>query len=264
MSELDRETALEPDGDGRWRATVSDRWNIGDNPNGGYLVAIVLGAMRTLSAHPDPVSVTSHFLRPGVGGAPAVVTAEVLRAGRTLTTLRAELSQGGSTRVAVVAAFSDLDAATGATGSLTIDPPSLPSPDRCPRRSGDEQGVALPILDVLDIRIHPDQAEAGRAGRPEVSGWIRLRDGSPPDARALVLFADAFPPSLFGSLGPVGWVPTVELTVQVRRRPASGWVLGRSTTDDLDRGRMVEDGALWDSTGALVARSRQLGLLLPR
>jgi len=77
-----------------------------------------------------------------------------------------------------------------------------------------------------------------------------------------VLFADAFPPSLFGSLGVVGWVPTIELTVHVRRRPAPGWILGRFATRDLGGDRMIEDGQLWDETGALVARSRQLGLLL--
>jgi acyl-CoA thioesterase len=112
--------------------------------------------------------------------------------------------------------------------------------------------------------IHPDQARAGQAGEATVSGWIRLADGVAPDTRSLVLFADAFPPSLFGALGMVGWVPTVELTVHVRRRPASGWILGRLATNDLHDGRMIEDGTLWDETGALVAQSRQLGLLLPR
>jgi acyl-CoA thioesterase len=58
-------------------------------------------------------------------------------------------------------------------------------------------------------------------------------------------------------------VPTIELTSHVRRRPAPGWVQGRFVTEDLQDGRMIEDGWLWDSTGALVARSRQLAMLLP-
>ena len=65
-------------------------------------------------------------------------------------------------------------------------------------------------------------------------------------------------------MGSVGWVPTIELTVHVRRRPAPGWVLARFECDDLAGGRMIETGSLWDSSGALVARSRQLGLLLER
>ena len=93
-------------------------------------------------------------------------------------------------------------------------------------------------------------------------GWIRFVDGTPPSTLALPLFADAFPPSLFSRFGRVGWVPTIELTVHVRRRPAPGWIQARFECDDLADGRMVESGTLWDSTGRVVARSRQLGLLL--
>jgi hypothetical protein len=103
--------------------------------------------------------------------------------------------------------------------------PVIPPPEHCVERSGTEQGIELPILDRLDIRIHPERVRAGQAGVAEVSGWIRLADGVGPTSSALVLFADAFPPSLFGSLGVVGWVPTIELTVHVRRRPVTGWIL---------------------------------------
>ena len=65
-------------------------------------------------------------------------------------------------------------------------------------------------------------------------GWIRFADERPVDAAALTLFADAFPPPLFALVGRIGWVPTIELTVQVRRRPVDGWVLG--TALDLARG----------------------------
>ena len=64
-------------------------------------------------------------------------------------------------------------------------------------------------------------------------------------------------------LGKIGWVPTIELTVHVRQRPAPGWVCGQFVTEDLHDGRMIESGTLWDSTGALFARSRQLAMLLP-
>ena len=95
-----------------------------------------------------------------------------------------------------------------------------------------------------------------------MSGYIRFADGRAPDTRSLVLFADAFPPSVFSSLGVVGWVPTVELTVHVRARPAPGWIKAVFTTDDLSGGRMIESGKLWDSQGRLVAQSRQLGLVM--
>ena len=72
------------------------------------------------------------------------------------------------------------------------------------------------------------------------------------------------PPSTFVKLGNVGWVPTIELTVHVRRRPADGWVLAEFQTSDLNEGRMIETGCLWDSTGQLIAQSRQVGLVMSR
>ena len=58
--DLDRETALVPLGEGRFAVDVSDCWNIGDNPNGGYLTAIALQGLRSLGHHQDPISVTAH------------------------------------------------------------------------------------------------------------------------------------------------------------------------------------------------------------
>ena len=262
VTSFDDETAIEPLGDGLWSGTVHESWNIGDNPNGGYLLSLVTAAMQTLGSHRDPLSITTHYLRPGTPGEGCDVRAEIVRSGRTLTTMRGGVSQGGKDRIEVLAAFGDLSVPQDSDANLTMTPPSIPPPDQCPQRSGTEQGIALPLLSRLDTRIHPDFARGGVAGRAEMAGWIRFADGRDPDTRALAMFADAFPPSVFSLLGVTGWVPTIELTVHVRRRPASGWVLGHFITSDLQDGRMIEDGTLWDATGVLVARSRQMGLLL--
>jgi len=266
MTDFEIETALKSAGEGLWSGQVSGKWNIGDAPNGGYLVCIVMQAIRQLSPqHQDPLTVTSHYLRPGIPDAPCEVSAEILRVGRTVSTTRATLSQEGKSRLEVLAGFGDLSHSSGNDSpSLLIPAPQMPPPDECPQRSAEEQGVDLPLLERLDIRIHPDQVKAASAGDAKVSGWIRLADGHSPDSLTTVLFADAFPPSVFGVLGNIGWAPTLELTVHVRRRPSSGWVLGQLHTRDLKDGRMIEDGYLWDSNGELLAQSRQMALLLAR
>lgn len=260
------ETAVTSTGPGTWSTQVSDAWNIGENPNGGYLLASVLNAMSELSAHPDPLTVTTHFLRPGGGNEPGEVAAELIRSGRTLSTLSGSLTQGGKTRITTMAAFANLGQGDSGDAddapSFTIEPPDLPPVEDCLPRSGVEQGVDLPINNRVDLRVHPDQALAGQAKDAVISGWIRFADEQPIDTMHLPLFADAFPPSLFGALGYIGWVPTIELTVHVRRRPAPGWIRGSFHCSDLTGNKMIEDGALWDSTGALVAQSRQVGLLL--
>ena len=116
----------------------------------------------------------------------------------------------------------------------------------------------MPIEQRVDVRI----AELGEnSERSDLYGWIKFCDSTPVDSLALALFSDAFPPSIFSKLGRVGWVPTVELTVQVRSIPLEGWLMGHFFTDDLQNGTMVETGCLWDNKGSLVAQSRQLALI---
>ena len=262
MSEFEAETAIAPDGDGSWTTRLAGDWNIGNNPNGGYSLTPVLRALRELARKPDPISVTTHFLRPALGDADARIEATLIRSGRTTATARGTLSQEGKDRLVVIAAFGDVQQQVGVGPEMSPDPPDLPPVERCIPRSADEQGVDLPLLSRADVYLNPDHAVAGGSERAVAEGWIRFADGTDPSTLSLPLFSDAFPPSLFSLVGSTGWVPTVELTVHVRRAPAAGWLRARFECDDLHNGRMIETGALWDSDGALVARCRQIGLLL--
>ncbi len=69
----------------------------------------------------------------------------------------------------------------------------IPDPDDCVSRTDLEQGVVLPIMSRLDVRIHPDHAVAGSGREAAITGWIRFSDGRPVDAHSLPLFADAVP-----------------------------------------------------------------------
>ena len=243
---------------------VDAGWNIGDIPNGGYLQSLVSAAIAECVEHPDPLSFTTHFLRPGVADAACEIRIDVLRTGRTLSTIRATLIQEGKERLEVMAAYGDLSVPAGVSADLTLTAPEIPPPDQCIPRTEKLQEIDIAMLDKLDIMLHPELSRPGQSESPELGGWIRFPDGREPDTRALLLFCDTFPPSPFGVLGVVGWVPTIELTVHVRRRPAPGWVQVHLVTDDLADGRMIETGALWDATGQLVAQSRQIGLVMRR
>lgn len=271
MSHFDDDTRVTPLGPvpqdagsaAAFNGQVQAAWNIGANPNGGYLLALAAQAMRQRTpAHPDPLSISVHYLRPGLSGAPCRIDTRLLRSGRTLGTVQATLVQDGSARLELLAAMGDLgepDAA--APPLLTMPRPDIPPPQACLTRSAPAQGVGLPILQRLDVRLHPEDAVPGAAGRARLRGWIRFIDGREPDALACLLMADAFPPAVFSLLGMVGWVPTLELTVHLRRRPSPGWMLGQFWSHDLSDGRVIEDGALWDADGNLVVQSRQLALV---
>ena len=83
------------------------------------------------------------------------------------------------------------------------------------------------ITEQLDLRLDP--AAAGwlsePSGRAEVRGWVRYASGADAGPLQLLCLADALPPVTF-ALGLRGWVPTVELTVHVRARPAPGLAAG--------------------------------------
>lgn len=270
MSPFDDETRVAPlsdapDAKGRlaFAGQVSPAWNIGANPNGGYLLALAAQVLRQRTpAQPDPLSITVHYLRPGLSGQPCRIDTQLLRNGRSLSAVRGTLSQDGQARLELLAAMGNLGEAQSAPEPrLSLCGPEMPPPEACPGRSAPAQGVGLPILQRLDVRLHPDDARPGAAGQARLRGWIRFTDDRPPDALACLLMADAFPPAVFGLLGQVGWVPTIELTVHLRRRPAAGWMLGEFWSHDLSDGRIIEDGALWDASGQLVLQSRQLALV---
>ena len=262
MHQFDQDTRVEQISENSWSGYLSNAWNIGENPNGGYLVSVALQALKQKLNHPDPLSVTTHYLRPGTSDEPCLVDIDVIREGRTLSTARATLSQQGKVKLEILAVFGDLRESVGTDKEITIPAPDIEMPNSCVVRDGSTQGITLPIATRLDTRLDPRDAEPGGSDRAELNGWNRFQDGREPDTISLPLFCDTFPPSPFSLLGVVGWVPTIELTVHVRRKPSPGWLQARFSCEDLSLGRMIESGQIWDSDGHLVAQSRQIGLVM--
>ena len=262
MSQFDAETAVTRVGAGVWETQLSANWNIGSNSNGGYAMSPVLRALREMTGQPDPISVTTHFLRPVQGGSTARIEAQLIRSGRTTATAQGTLYQDGKEKLVVIAAFGDVEAEVGIGPELGPIPPQLPAVENCIARAELNQGVDLPILSRIEYALNPECFT--RKDRAIVEGWVRFADGADPTTLSLPCFVDVFPPSLIPLIGNTGWVPTVELTTHVRRAPRPGWLRARFECDDLHHGRMIETGALWDSSGAVVARCRQIGLLMKR
>jgi acyl-CoA thioesterase len=265
-SAFDDDTAVRPAPSGGWEATLRSRGNVGDNPNGGYLLAVAVKAMIAEAGRPDPVTVTAHYLSPPSEG-PVSIRTQVVKPGRSFVTVMAEVVQGERERVRVLGAFGDLTERRGPT-RVSARPPDVPPPDKCVslRELTEKAGRQVPeVMNRFDLRLPPGSPW----GRPsegdpfEITGWIRFKDGTEPTSVSSVVFADAFPPTLLGSVA-AGWVPTIELTVHVRGRPAPGWLLGTFRTRVLVDGLMEEDGELWDSEGRPVALSRQLAMVLTR
>ena len=87
--------------------------------------------------------------------------------------------------------------------------------------------------------------------------WVRLTDGRAPDPFALLTVRRRAAADRW-SIGLMGWAPTVQLQVLVRALPAPGWCLVEARASEVAGGWLDEDYRIWDSTGRLVAQSRQL------
>ena len=269
-SELDRGIAVTARGGGAYAADLDPGWVVGGGVNGGYLLALIGNAVRTEltpDGHPDPVSVSAYYLSPSVPG-PALVRVERVRSGGRRTTVRATLLQEQDgrevERITVLAINGDLDAMPVEV-ERQIPAPALPPLEDCvPTLLAPEDfRKNAPLLERFGTRLDPAYVgwavgEPSRAG--VIQGWFRLADERDLDPVALLLVVDALPPVTF-DLGLPGWAPTLELTVHVRARPAPGWAVVRHATRNISGGQFEEDCEVWDSTGRLVAQSRQLALL---
>jgi acyl-CoA thioesterase len=261
-SEFDAATAVQRAEGGGLVARLDPGWDVGGGIlNGGYLLSVVGRAAVLESPHPHPVALSASYLRAPAAG-PVTLTVDPGPAGRTLAHSLVTLADAGGPALVVQATTATLG---GAASEWSEPMPEVPPVEECfsvaEHRDLAPAGVQVPGLSLrVDTRLEP--ATAGWAfgqpsGEPVLRAWMRFADGREPDPLALLTFADALPPTSF-ALGNMGWAPTVQLQVLVRALPVPGWCLVEARSSEVAGGWVDEDYRIWDSTGRLVAQSRQL------
>lgn len=238
-----------------------------DTVHGGRSLALITSAALSAcdrATHPHPVSVSAVYAaatRPG----PALVTVRTLKAGRTFVSLHASLEQNG---VAAVEAF--VTAGTlppldePARWDAGTEPaPELPDPEDCVGGSRHAQSrerlSRQPVNGAIAVRLDPASAPPpyGAGGRGDYRGWVRS-ETEPDPYLAAVLLCDALPPVTL-DIGMAGvWVPTVQMTVTLRRQPPTGWLKARQWGALMAGGLLDERCTLWAPSGEVVAQASQL------
>jgi acyl-CoA thioesterase len=254
MSVFEQATAVEKAGENRWTGKIVPGWRIGEVPNGGYVLAIAGRALSQALPHPDPLTVNILFIAPTVLG-PVDCEVEVLRSGGSISHAALAMRQDGELKAHVSAAYTELGKLSGESWS-TVERPHITAVDEVPPTA--EHGIEL----RQSVNQHyATGGEVFRRGDPDGSGcfngWLSLVDGSDPGVLGLLLYADSMAPPVFTVFGALQWVPTIELSVQLRCHPAPGPIQARFQTRYMSNGIVEEDGELWDSRGELVALSRQ-------
>jgi acyl-coenzyme A thioesterase PaaI-like protein len=261
-SAFDAATAVRPGEDGGLVADLDSAWDVAPGTlNGGYLLAVVARAALAVSPHPHPVALAASYLRATPPG-PARLTVTPGPAGRTLAHASVVLAGDGGPSLTAQVTTATLTG-EAPVWSASGPPAATPVEDCLPPVDDGSLPASLPPVG-LRTRVHTrlDPVTSGWAvGRPGterlVRGWVRLADGRDPDPLALLLFADVLPPTGWAT-GRFAWAPTVQLQALVRALPAPGWCLVEARAGEVAGGWLDEDYRIWDSTGRLVAQSRQL------
>ncbi|MFT4043562.1 MAG: thioesterase family protein [Gordonia sp. (in: high G+C Gram-positive bacteria)] len=208
-----------------------------------------------------PVAISSDYLSaPDPAEVELAVT--VRKRGRTVSLLHVDLRQGGRTMVSSSVTLARLDtgrsrhSASTVLDALPIEPP----PDGI-HIDNSPISEAIHLGPALDLVLDPESFPAlrGETGEPLVRGWVRPKAGEP-DSGFAVLVCDVSPPVVM-NLAFFGWAPTVQLTTYVRRQPVGGWLRFAATSSEVGPAMFEEDHLVVDSSGAVVAQSRQLALL---
>ncbi len=255
-------TTVTPESNGLYRAVVDDSWNLRPLPQGGLVTAIALRAMTdALGDDAQTLRVAHTSFVAQVASGPVDVHVDVLRRGRTVSHLQAEVSSTDARRGHVT---------TGIFGSPRPGfdftdlrpPPQVPPPHTCrsfrdPPPPGVSPFEPIPFWDRhVEGRIVIGHAwwEEYEPDRAEIAVWYRfdeppfLDDGTL-DPLALVVLADTMPGAVAEKVGrrDRSWfAPSVDLTVHILDHCRSPWILAHNRARHAGDGYASADIALWD------------------
>ena len=263
MGDLGKDTAVEPLGDGRYRATLSSDWEIW-GPMGGYVAAVALRAAGEAGAHPYPAAFSCHYL--GVADfADVDIVVETRRRGRNATSQRVEVTQAGRPILdAMVWSAAEVEGLEHDESEA----PAVPGPDGLAELGapgGIPQAEVPPFWG--NLRARPvDHEPVWPPGEPRAAEWRQwvCFDPAPAvedpwvDGARLVVLADL--PSWPAAHRPHAWrrppfiAPTLDLNVAFHR-PASGaeWLLVDGAAPVSARGLFGWTARVWSAGGTLHA-----------
>lgn len=257
MNLFDTDIMLKDLGNSCFAGRISDHWSVNGNPNGGYLMAMIANAMLRKSDKKGTPTITANYLSRCVPGEIEILIAEIARS-RQFTRFEARVLQEGDEKIRALGTFVSENNECLVT-RYEAKAPALAPIGEC---------VQMPVLPKytlfqnLDLRLDPTCAGWMKEEKlTDISlnkGYFSFRDGRPVDLLSLFLIIDAMPPAVMATQGVTAWVPTIELSVNVRNLPQTNRLRCSLRTRFITCGLLEADGEVWDEEGNLAAISRQI------
>lgn len=241
---------------GAFGVKIPPDWLQGRTAYGGLSAALCLQATLCSFEELPPLRSTSFtFLAPATGQ--LLVTAELVRQGRTMTFSRAEVA-------------GELGAATHATFSFGRDRPSeyryldltspvVARPETYPPYFTWQDTPAF--MKHFEGRIINGVRPGTPSEQPEILVWLRHRDrGSRHTLVGLVALADALPPAIFARFQAPVPISTVTWSADFlddEHGTDDGWYLVRSVAESAANGFSTQVISVWASDGRPLMSARQ-------
>ena len=248
--------------------TPSKDYFVGNTPHGGYLTAVMQKAISLSMPHPHLINSNTLYLD-RTEPREISIKVEKIRESRGSSVGQVSLIQDNKLRCMMTGICSDFHYMNGVNDLETL-PPKIFSEERDSFISlnfdNKEEGITPSFIKQTQCDIAIKHAwwlknEADLGDEARCSGFISMGDEIP-DQFVLSFYSDFFPPVVMNKYGPLGWVPTLSLTTNIRQLPTTSELFMDVKAKDLNKGFFEQDCQIWDLNKNLVATSRQLTRIL--
>ena len=248
--------------------TPSKDYFVGNTPHGGYLTAVMQKALSLSMPHPHVINSNTLYLD---RTEPKEISIHVdkIRESRGSSVGRVSLMQDEKLRCMMTGICSDFNYMNG-VNDLETPPPNIFNEKRdlfiSLNFDNKQEGFTPSFIKQTKCDIAKKHAwwlknenELGDEAR--CTGFISMGEEIP-DQFVLSFYSDFFPPVVMNKYGPLGWVPTLSLTTNIRQLPTTSELFMDVIAKDLNKGFFEQDCQIWDLNKNLVATSRQLTRIL--
>ncbi len=268
FKQFENSIALDRSDENLFSMTPSKDYFVGNTPHGGYLTAVMQKAISLSMPHPHLINSNTLYLD-RTEPREISIKVEKIRESRGSSVGQVSLIQDGKLRCMMTGICSDFHYMNG-VNDLETHPPRIFNEERDSFISlnfdSKEEGITPSFIRQTQCEIAIKHAwwlknKADLGDEARCSGFISMGDQIP-DQFVLSFYSDFFPPVVMNKYGPLGWVPTLSLTTNIRQLPTTSELFMDVKAKDLNKGFFEQDCQIWDLNKNLVATSRQLTRIL--
>jgi len=268
FKQFENSIAIDRSDENLFSMTPSKDYFVGNTPHGGYLTAVMQKAISLSMPHPHLINSNTLYLD-RTEPREISIKVEKIRESRGSSVGQVSLIQDDKLRCMMTGICSDFHYMKGVNDLETL-PPEIFNNERDSFISlnfdNKEEGITPSFIKQTHCEIAIKHAwwlknEGDLGDEARCSGFISMGDEIP-DQFVLSFYSDFFPPVVMNKYGPLGWVPTLSLTTNIRQLPTTSELFMDVKAKDLNKGFFEQDCQIWDLNKNLVATSRQLTRIL--